>query len=60
MNEGNELQNLIEDLWTVGIVLPDVLDDDDYAVLSAIAKLLQLHKNRILNKTFSDSPIEIR
>lgn len=46
MSDINELQNLIEDCLSVGIIFPNVMDEDDYAVLFAIAKLLLLHRNR--------------
>jgi len=47
MSDINELQNLIEDCWSVGINFPNVMDENDYAVLFAIAKLLLLHRNRL-------------
>ena len=60
MNETNELQHLIEDCWSVGIIFPELLDEDDYKVLFAIAKLLELHRKRLLNNPYSDSLIELR
>ena len=59
MSDDNELQHLIEDCWSVGITFPEVLDEDDYAVLFAIAKLLMLHRKR-LTKQESESVIELR
>ena len=59
MSDANELQHLIEDCWSVGITFPEVLDEDDYAVLFAIAKLLILHRKR-LTKQESESVIELR
>jgi len=59
MSDANELQHLIEDCWSVGITFPEVLDEDDYAVLFAIAKLLMLHRKR-LTKQESESNIELR
>lgn len=59
MSDANELQHLIEDCWSVGITFPEVLDEDDYAVLFAIAKLLLLHRKR-LTKQESESVIELR
>jgi len=59
MSDANELQHLIEDCWSVGITFPEVLDEDDYAVLFAIAKLLMLHRKR-LTKQESESVIELR
>jgi len=59
MSDANELQHLIEDCWSVGITFPEVLDEDDYAVLFALAKLLMLHRKR-LTKQESESVIELR
>jgi len=59
MSDANELQHLIEDCWSVGITFPEILDEDDYAVLFAIAKLLMLHRKR-LTKQESESNIELR
>ena len=59
MSDANELQHLIEDCWSVGITFPEVLDEDDYTVLFAIAKLLMLHRKR-LTKQESESVIELR
>jgi len=59
MSDANELQHLIEDCWSVGITFPEILDEDDYAVLFAIAKLLMLHRKR-LTKQESESVIELR
>ena len=59
MSDANELQHLIEDCWSVGITFPDILDEDDYQVLFAIAKLLMLHRKR-LTKQESESNIELR
>ena len=59
MSDANELQHLIEDCWSVGITFPEILDEDDYAVLFAIAKLLMLHRKRLI-KQESESNIELR
>ena len=59
MSDANELQHLIEDCWSVGITFPEILDEDDYAVLFALAKLLMLHRKR-LTKQESESNIELR
>ena len=59
MSDANELQHLIEDCWSVGITFPEVLEEDDYEVLFAIAKLLLLHRKR-LTKQESESVIELR
>ena len=59
MSDANELQHLIEDCWSVGITFPEILDEDDYAVLFALAKLLMLHRKRLI-KQKSESNIELR
>ena len=59
MSDANELQHLIEDCWSVGITFPEVLEEDDYEVLFAIAKLLLLHRKRLM-KQESESNIELR
>ena len=60
MSDINELQNLIEDCLSVGIIFPNVMDEDDYAVLFAIAKLLLLHRKRLTKQQESESVIELR
>jgi len=63
MSDANELQHLIEDCWSVGITFPEVLDEDDYAVLFALAKLLMLHRKRITDKPHQlglENPMELR
>ena len=60
MSDINELQNLIEDCLSVGINFPNVMDENDYAVLFAIAKLLLLHRKRLTKQQESESVIELR